>query len=481
VHGDHAAGAVSIGFVPQDDIVHRELPLRRTLLYAARLRLPAGTARATVERTVDETLARLDLGHRAGTRVAALSGGERKRASIAVELLTRPALFFLDEPTSGLDPAAARGVLRVLRRLTSAGTTVVMTTHDPTQLDSCDRVVGMVRGGRIAVDGAPSDVRRALGIEDLSDLYDRLASVALPQRPDDDAAPDGDRPRRTGRSRSTAPRSTRSAISQWAVLCRRNVETMLRNRLTLAVMVGSPVMITAMMVVLFRPGSFTQVSDGGAASTVQTMFWLAFAAFFFGLTYGLLQVVGELQIVRREHRAGVGLGPYLAAKAAVLVPLLAAVAAVLVGVLTVTDRLPPLDAAAVARLMATMLLASSAALALGLLASAAVQDASQATLALPMLCFPQVLFAGAVVPDMAPAGEGIGALMVTRWTFESLGRTVGLSADVDRHPALSGYTAAFDGAPGDGWWVLVAMVVVASAGTYAALRRKVESGTHVRR
>ena len=129
----HGAEA-RIGFVPQDDIIHRDLPLRRTLRYAAGLRLPAGTDAAGIMGTVDQTLHDLDLADRSEVRVGNLSGGQRKRASIAVELLTRPRLLFLDEPTSGLDPSTSEDVLAVLRRLANRGVTVVFTTHNPADI-----------------------------------------------------------------------------------------------------------------------------------------------------------------------------------------------------------------------------------------------------------------------------------------------------------------------------------------------------------
>jgi ABC transport system ATP-binding/permease protein len=114
------AGAKSrptVGYVPQDDIIHVEMPLRRTLQYAARLRLPAGTPSERADRIVDQTMSDLDLADRRDVAVRKLSGGQRKRASIAVELLTQPRTFFLDEPTSGLDPSTSAEVVRLLRRL----------------------------------------------------------------------------------------------------------------------------------------------------------------------------------------------------------------------------------------------------------------------------------------------------------------------------------------------------------------------------
>ncbi|XES01236.1 ATP-binding cassette domain-containing protein [Streptomyces sp. S1D4-11] len=129
------------GFVPQEDIIHRELPLRRTLVYAAGLRMPPGTTPESVGAGVDRVLEALGLSSRAATPVRALSGGERKRASIAAELLTRPRVLFLDEPTSGLDPVTGAALLRTLRALAEDGTTVVLTTHTLADLLRGDQVV----------------------------------------------------------------------------------------------------------------------------------------------------------------------------------------------------------------------------------------------------------------------------------------------------------------------------------------------------
>jgi len=166
VRGAGASTDSRIGYVPQDDIIHLEMPLRRTLRYAARLRLPAGTSAAEADRIVEETMDDLDLADRAEVAVRALSGGQRKRASIAVELLTRPRLFFLDEPTSGLDPSTAADVMRLLRRLTQRGVTVVLATHEPAGIDQCDRVVFLARDGHLAFAGSPAEARRYFDVDE---------------------------------------------------------------------------------------------------------------------------------------------------------------------------------------------------------------------------------------------------------------------------------------------------------------------------
>ncbi|MFC3505722.1 ABC transporter ATP-binding protein [Micromonospora krabiensis] len=192
VSHDGVAPAGVVGFVPQDDIIHRELPLRRTLRHAARLRLPSATPPVEVARRVDEVLGELGLTERHGVPVVRLSGGERKRASIAVELLTRPGVLFLDEPTSGLDPAIAVDLLRALRSLADGGATVVLTTHQITDVDRCDRVVVLTRDGRLAFVGAPAAARDFFGVRTLAEVYLRLDAEEDPATwPDRFTARDG--------------------------------------------------------------------------------------------------------------------------------------------------------------------------------------------------------------------------------------------------------------------------------------------------
>ena len=412
-----------IGYVPQDDIIHQDLPVRSTVRHAARLRLPR-LERRELEDLVDRTLIQLGLAERADTPVANLSGGQRKRVSIAVELLTRPRAFFLDEPTSGLDPASARSLLASLRALAGAGSTVLLTTHSPDDVGQCDRVIVLARGGRLLFHGTPTDALAYFAVDDVADIYRVLAEQREPR---DDVPSPKDTPTSPSRRDEPATLPTARLRAQWAVLCRRNVEVLVRNRLTLAIMLGAPALVIAMFVTLYRPGAY-EPDKGDPLAAVAITYWLAFAAFFFGLTYGLLQVCTEIAVVRRERNVGLGLGPYLLAKVTVLVPVLIVINAAMVIALRVTNRIPDLDATTMAALVALLALDAVAALAAGLLASAAVADPSHATLALPMLCFPAVLFGGAVLPvrAMAAVGRAISAVTSDRWAFEALGRLMDL-------------------------------------------------------
>jgi hypothetical protein len=478
-----------------------DLTLIKTLTYAARLRLPAGTSRTEVASAVGRVLAELGLEGLGDRRVGSLSGGERKRASIAVELLTRPRALFLDEPTSGLDPAAGARLLGVLRALAGSGTTIVLTTHNPSDLRHAD-AVAFLGGGRLVYHGAPGELAEAFGVASVDEVYGLdLAAVPGPRT----AAEPGTEPaaaaepaaatepatapklpavagKSAGGPDSVGPASAARApgpLRQWWLLTQRSASILARNRLSAAVVVGSPIMIAAMFAMLFRPHAFAPGSDN-PGSAAMIMFWIAFGAFFFGLTYGLLQICAELPIVRRERRTVLRLGPYLASKITLLLPILAAADALLLLVLRATGRLPGAAAGVYGSLVATTVLASAAALTLGLLASAGVSDPGQATLMLPLLCFPQVLFSGAFVPvpQMGTVGSALSWAMTNRWAFQSLGRGIGLDA-LWAHgasplgpPLLASYGDTFTGTAGEGWAWLGGFALLFLAAAWVVLARK---------
>jgi ABC-type multidrug transport system ATPase subunit len=481
VASDPTALRRSMGYVPQEDIIHLELPLRSTVRYAAMLRLPSSTPPTELDGVVDDVLARLDLSDRRALRVSALSGGQRKRASIAVELLTDPHVLFLDEPTSGLDPATSAGLLVDLRRLADAGATVVLTTHAVQDLDACDRVLFLAAGGRLAFAGSVPEALAYFGVDRIEEVYVLLAG----------GAPDAWAARWRAHAGSTppdpgsdpggqlSPRPGTGTLRQFAVLTRRTADTLVRNRLTLAILLGAPAMVVGMFAVLFRPGAFA-FEDPDPSSVLMIAFWVAFGGFFFGLTYGLLQISPEMPIVRRERLVGLHLGAYLVAKVAVLLPFLVLVDLLLLGVLRGLDRLPSMPAATFGSLAVTVILDALAALALGLLTSAAVTHPSQATLALPLLCFPAVLFAGAILPleAMAPVGRAISLLMPDRWAFEAIGHDLGLrrlfaeGGSALGPPLLAQYGDAGTRSTGFYWAVLVTFITVFLGGAGLALRRR---------
>jgi ABC-type transporter Mla maintaining outer membrane lipid asymmetry ATPase subunit MlaF len=404
-----------------------------------------------------------------------LSGGMTKRVALARSLALDPELVFLDEPTSGLDPVTSAELIVRLRQLADRSATVVFTTHSIEDLAVCDRIVFMSRGGRVAYVGTLDEALERFGVGSVPELYRCLATsnstsyptAAARQVPEPDDA-----------ARDLIRRPVASGLTQWGVLARRTVETFLRNRLTLAILIGSPALVVAMFAILFRPGAF-DLQDPSPSSMVMIGFWVVFAAFFFGITYGLLQICTERTIVHRERLVGLRLGAYVASKVTVLVPFLLLVIVSMLGVLRLLDRLPSRPPSTYASMTVSLLLCSVAALGLGLLTSAAVGNVAQATLALPMLCFPAVLFSGAILPVhlMAGPGAALSTVIPSRWAFEAIGHDLGarqilaVGGSTLGRPLLASYGDAGTASTGTYWMILAVFAAVFLVGTWAVLVR----------
>lgn len=169
-----AAFSTQLGYVPQDDIIHRELMVERALYYAARLRLPSDFQEEQIAQRIDEVLDDVEMKHRRRLLISQLSGGQRKRVSIALELLAKPSVFFLDEPTSGLDPGLDRKMMVLLRRLADKGHTVVLVTHATNNINVCDYVCFLAQGGNLAYFGPPEEARAYFKQSDFAEIYSLL-------------------------------------------------------------------------------------------------------------------------------------------------------------------------------------------------------------------------------------------------------------------------------------------------------------------
>lgn len=161
-----------VGYVPQDDYVHPNLTVIQELDYAAQLRLPGSSAE---ERAVilNAVLHKVDLLGRKNLRIRKLSGGQRKRVSVALELITSPKTLVLDEPTSGLDPGLESKMMALFAELAHTGRTVLVATHAMESIMCCDEVL-LLMEGRLIFHGTPPAALTHFKSESFVDIFKQL-------------------------------------------------------------------------------------------------------------------------------------------------------------------------------------------------------------------------------------------------------------------------------------------------------------------
>lgn len=421
----------SLGHVPQEDIVHGELTVAQSLAYTARLRLPSDTTKAEREKRIADVLATLELSERADTPIHRLSGGQRKRVSIAAELLTEPALLFLDEPTSGLDPGLEEALMLLLRELSYKGKTVVLVTHTLDNIHLCDGIVLLV-DGKLVFHGSAAEARGHFSIDHMVNLYARLkeqtadewqqAFLSSPQHAERVATPLAKA--HPGESRRDAPSAAAGAgpLRQLAILTARYFTTLTRDARNALFLVGQAPLIAALIGLSLLYGR-SDVAFTKPKNTI--LFLLALTAVWFGCSNAAREIVKERGIYLRERLVNLRILPYVLSKVVVLMGL-AAVQCVLF--LAILDRWFGIPGSA-PLLFAGMLAASLVGILLGLALSAVVATPDRAMTLLPILLIPQVLFTiPAVQMDMkGPAGL-IARAMPTWWSYDLL-RRVALAPD----------------------------------------------------
>jgi ABC-type multidrug transport system ATPase subunit/pSer/pThr/pTyr-binding forkhead associated (FHA) protein len=319
VHGEYASLRSRIGIVPQDDVVHRQLTVEQALDYAAELRLPPDTSpadrRAVVARVLDE----LELTAHRATRVDKLSGGQRKRASVAMELLTGPSLLILDEPTSGLDPSLDRQVMTMLRQLADAGRVVVVVTHSLAYLNLCDQVLLLASGGKTAFVGRPEDVWRAMGSTDWADIFAWVSTNPEQAHQGFLARHNASPPPAQASPTSPGPLGEPAQTSLWrqiSTVARRQVRLTVADRGYFMFLAAVPFVVGVLALVVPGNTGFGPADPRGRTPNepLQILILLNISAVFIGTALTIRDLVGERAIFRREQAVGLSASAYLAAK-----------------------------------------------------------------------------------------------------------------------------------------------------------------------
>ncbi len=267
-----AAFSTQIGYVPQDDIVHRALTVERALYYAAKLRLPSDFTTEQIQQRISEVLEDVEMTGRRKLLVSKLSGGQRKRVSIALELLANPSVFFLDEPTSGLDPGLDRKMMFLLRKLADKGHTIVLVTHATNNINTCDYVCFLAQEGRLAYFGPPDEARSYFGKSDFAEIYTSLEpSEENPNIPQEAEAkfklsreyqqyiaePLGNTMTNGDHREQHGPQQIKrtkrgNPFRQFTLLFQRNIELLKNDRSTLTILLLQAPLIALLLVLLVR-------------------------------------------------------------------------------------------------------------------------------------------------------------------------------------------------------------------------------------
>ncbi|MBI4165448.1 MAG: FHA domain-containing protein [Acidobacteria bacterium] len=394
----------TIGFVPQEDIMHKQLSVRRCLYYAAKLRLPEDLSEEEINRRVDEMLDILKVDpQRWDNPVSTLSGGQRKRISIGIELLPKPGVLFLDEPTAGLDPRTETLMMMLFRQLANQGSTIIITTHLLASFGVLDRVVVLVQG-RLAFYGpgnkfleyfkapVPADV-----YDDLTDnntvpysleLKKRFAESALYKEQISDpmkvAAP---APKAAGAAAKKGPSEKGSMIHQYGVLLRRNWELKFGDRGQTALLFLQAPLI-ALLVSLMA----------GAPNQIQTIFMAMFAALWFGCSNAVREIVDEQTIYKRERQTGLKIPSYIFSKLFVLAVIALAQCASVIAILLFVRRALVLSPTEILGAIVIMFLVAVNGTLIGLVISSLVNTPEKALTLFPLVLIPELLLSGLFLP-----------------------------------------------------------------------------------
>ncbi len=448
LYGNFEAHRSQFGYVPQEDIIHKELSVYEALDYSARLRLPADTTPADRAKRITEVMETLDLTERKNLPIHKLSGGQLKRVSIGVELLTRPALFCLDEATSGLDPGIESQMMRLLRKLSDQGHTVLLVTHATKNVLLCDQVIFMARGGYLAFYGPPDEALEYFGVKDFDLIYEKLERELSPKEwaekylqsepyqkyivqrlPKAEAVP-------LQAVRTAAAPGSRikhvSSLRQFAILSHRNLNILFRDKIALVLMLALAPIVGVLHFLLWKQGMLDP-SGGAPTEVIINLYMIAMIGSLVGALSVMREIVKELDVYRRERMVVLKMAPYLGSKLWVGILLAVYQTAVFLIFIRVAGGWPTITE--IAPVFFTVFLAVFSSMLLGLLASALSPNQNVTPLILIVFLVPQLIFAGIIpMSQFGPVGKIISQPMTTKWAFEALVTISGLGKDVATDP-----------------------------------------------
>ena len=413
-----------IGYVPQEDIVYENLSLYKMLYYTAKMKMPDSTSKAEIHERIGEVLSLMELSEHRRTMIRDLSGGQKKRASIAVELLADPGVFFLDEPTSGLDPGTEKKLMTVLSRLSKEqGKTIIMVTHTTQSLHLCDKILFMGKGGKLSFLGTPSEALDFFRTDDLVDIYNRLdedtdrwAAYYAQTHPTTGKSHGGERER-------IAKPGRKSALQQLGILSRRYMELMLNDSQRLMLMFIQPVLIPLLIKVVASKKMFIEFEP-----TTQILFTFCCSAIWVGIFNTIQEICKERAILKREYMSNLRLTTYILSKLLVMLVLTlfqSVIFSILFWLLIGQGRIAAqgVFTSAFIEMLLTVWLTIYSSSSMGLLVSSVVKNSDRAMAVSPFLLIIQLLFSG-VLFNLGGFSKLISFFTISRWSVESMGNVL---------------------------------------------------------
>ena len=416
-----------IGYVPQDDIIHKELTVHKTLFYAAKLRLPDDTTNVEIEERISAVISDLNLDQDKekdirNIRVGDLSGGQRKRISIAVELLTQPTILFLDEPTSPLDPETIESFLKSLQKLAHAGTTIIMVTHKPEDLNYVDQVIFLGVQGHLVYKGSASSLTSKFGVQTIVEVYNQMSNLELVKqkyRP-----PEG-----LGFQKKPNPDIKRDkADSLWLQLywlVSRYLNVKINDRENLFLLLAQPIIIAGLVCLVFNE------------FRVGVLFLMTISAIWFGVSNAAKEIVGELPIYKRERMFNINIHTYIFSKWMVLSLIALVQTVIFVSIIYLNFKFTTLEGFDEIYLkpywqsIFFMFYISFSGSLVGLWLSASLDSTEKVMTVVPIALMPQIMLAGVMTKINNTMVEVLSFFTLGRWGTEGFARLQDTASEVE--------------------------------------------------